>query len=194
MSEPISNTSHGDAPLSAARKPDVSALAVDTPEARELVGRSITVNRPRQEVYAVWRNFENLASFMENVEHVAVIDQQRSHWVVSAPAGRTVEWDSVLVEDIRGELIRWRSTDDADIIHSGHIEFRDAPGNRGTEVTATIVYDAPAGKLGKVIAKLFQKEPKIQSRRDLRRFKQLMETGEVTTSLRCHEQPSRQSH
>jgi uncharacterized membrane protein len=194
MSEPLSHTSHGDAPLSAAKKPDVSEVAIETPDAQELVGRTITINRPRQEVYAFWRNFENLAQFMENVEHVAVIDTQRSHWVVSAPAGKTVEWDSILVDDIPGELIRWKSADDADITHSGQIEFRDAPGNRGTQVTATIIYDAPAGKLGKVIAKLFQKEPKIQARRDLRRFKQLMETGEVTTSRRCHEQPPRQSH
>jgi uncharacterized membrane protein len=101
---------------------------------------------------------------------------------VRAPAGATVEWDSVIVEDIPDELISWQSDAGADIANSGRIDFRDAPGGRGTLVTATIAYDPPAGAVGKLVAKLFQREPKIQARRDLRRFKQFMETGEIATS------------
>jgi uncharacterized membrane protein len=120
---------------------------------------------------------------MENIVSITNLDAKRSHWVVTAPGGKTVEWDSVLVEEIPDQLLRWRSADGADVTHSGHIEFRDAQGKRGTEVTVTILYDPPAGALGKIVAKLFQEEPKIQSRRDLRRFKQLMETGEIATSI-----------
>jgi uncharacterized membrane protein len=182
MTEP--NIERGsDAPLSAAkRKAKSAALKSESVAGFELVGRTVTINRPRAELYAFWRDFRNLTRFMENIEQVDVIDAEHSHWVVSAPAGDRVEWDSVIEEDIPGERISWSSVAGSGIAHSGRIEFRDAHGGRGTEVTATILYDPPAGKLGKVIAKLFQKEPKIQARRDLRRFKQLMETGEVATS------------
>lgn len=184
MAERITHTMHGDAPLSAAKDPDVSALNLDMPDAHELIGRTVTVNRPRSELYAFWRNLGNLPQFMEHIVSITPIDALRSHWVVSAPGGRQVEWDAEIVEDIPDRLIRWKSLDGADVSHSGHIEFHDAQAGRGTEVTATILYDPPAGRLGKLIAKLFQEEPRIQSRRDLRRFKQLMETGEVATSIR----------
>jgi uncharacterized membrane protein len=179
MAERISHTTHGDAPLSAAKNPDLSAIGVDTPDAHELIGRTVTINRPRSEVYGFWRTLENLPKFMENIVSVTKLDAQRSHWVVSAPGGKTVEWDSLIVEDIPEQLLRWKSAEGSDITHSGHIEFRDAHGKRGTEVTATILYDPPAGAIGKMVAKLFQEEPKIQSRRDLRRLKQLLETGEI---------------
>jgi uncharacterized membrane protein len=151
-------------------------------ESEELVGRTVTINRPRHELYAFWRDFGNLARILENIESVTELDERRSHWVVRAPAGTTVEWDSVIVEDIPDELISWQSDAGADIANSGRIDFRDAPGGRGTLVTATIAYDPPAGAVGKLVAKLFQREPRIQARRDLRRFKQFMETGEIATS------------
>jgi len=147
-----------------------------------LVGRTVTINRPRAELYAFWRDFRNLARFMENVESVTPLDGDRSHWVVKAPAGRTVEWDSILTEAVEDSVLAWESAEGADIKNAGRIEFRDGPPGRGTEVTATIVYEPPGGDLGKLIAKLFQKEPKIQARRELRRFKQLMETGEISTA------------
>jgi uncharacterized membrane protein len=147
-----------------------------------LVGRTVTINRPRAELYAFWRDFRNLARVLENVESVRPGDDRRSHWVIQAPAGRTVEWDSEITEDEPDRLIAWESLDGGDIKNAGRIEFKDGPPGRGTEVTATIVYDPPGGDMGKLVAKLFQKEPKIQARRDLRRFKQLMETGEISTS------------
>jgi uncharacterized membrane protein len=152
-----------------------------------LIGRSVTINRPRAELYAYWRDFARLPTFMENVERVEMLSPTRSHWVVKAPGGKTVEWDALVTEEREGELIAWASTEDADVPNSGRIEFRDA-GARGTIVTATIVYDPPAGLVGKIIAKMFQREPAIQARRDLRRFKQLMETGEVATSSRTRAQ------
>jgi uncharacterized membrane protein len=182
VTDPISHTTGGDAPLSTARKPDTRSIGMDADESDELVGRTVTINRSRHELYAFWRDVENLPQVMENIESVVATDERRSHWVVRAPAGKTVEWDSVIVEDIPDELISWKSEAGADIKHSGQIEFRPAPGNRGTLVTATIVYDPPAGAIGKLVARLFQREPKVQSRRDLRRFKQFMETGEIATS------------
>jgi uncharacterized membrane protein len=151
-------------------------------ESEDLVGRAVTINRPRHELYAFWRDFGNLPRILENIESVTELDERRSHWVVRAPAGTTVEWDSVIVEDIPDELISWESAPGADIANSGRIDFRDAHGGRGTLVTATIAYDPPAGAVGKLVAKLLQREPKIQARRDLRRFKQFMETGEIATS------------
>jgi len=183
--ENVRRALESDAPLTAAvHQRDVSKEAAEDRGWREaaLVGRTVTINRPRADLYAFWRDLRNLATFMENVESVTPGDGRTSHWVVRAPAGRTVEWDSVITEDVDGELIAWESVEGADIKNTGRIEFRDGPPGRGTEVTATIVYDPPAGDLGKLIAKLFQKEPKIQARRELRRFKQLMETGEISTS------------
>ena len=147
-----------------------------------VTGHVVTIHRPRRELYAYWRDFGNLAAFMENVERIDVKDATRSHWVVKAPGGKTVEWDAVVADDRDGELIAWKSAEGADVAHAGRIEFSDAQGDRGTIVRAVIAYDPPAGTVGKLVAKVFQREPSIQARRDLHRFKQLMETGEVSTN------------
>jgi uncharacterized membrane protein len=185
MTDPIQHTQYDDAPLSAAKNPD--PRAVDLPGSRvekgdELVARSVTINRPRAELYSFWRDFRNLPLFMENIHAVTAIDERRSHWVVAAPGEREVEWDSSIMEDEPGALIAWASDEGAGVRNSGRIEFRDSTNGRGTIVTALVIYDPPAGSLGKAVAKLFQREPNIQARRDLRRFKQLMETGEISTS------------
>jgi uncharacterized membrane protein len=98
-----------------------------------------------------------------------------------------VEWDATITEEEEGRLIAWESAPDAQIKHAGRVEFLDAPPGRGCWVRVTFAYEPPAGEIGKAIAKLFQKEPKMQARRDLRRFKQLMETGEISTSARYAE-------
>ena len=144
----------------------------------------MTINRPREELYAYWRDFTKLPTFMDNVERVELLDGSRSRWVVKAPGDTTVEWVSEITDEKPGEYIAWSSVEGADVPNSGRIDFRDASGGRGTVVTATILYDPPAGLIGKVIAKMFQREPAIQARRDLRRFKQLMETGEIATGAR----------
>ena len=105
-------------------------------------------------------------------------------WVVKAPGGKSVEWVAAITDEREGEYIAWASEEGADVPNSGRVDFRDAQGDRGTVVTATILYDPPGGVIGKVIAKMFQREPAIQARRDLRRFKQLMETGEIATGAR----------
>lgn len=189
MSDTVEHAAADDAPLSTSKHPAdaVSAAPLDRPadgDADTLVGRSVTINRPRAELFAYWRDFANLSTFMENVERIDVLDPRRSHWVVKAPADRTVEWDAVVTDEREGEYIAWTSEPGADVPNSGRIDFRDAPGGRGTVVSATILYDPPAGFIGKVIAKMFQREPAIQARRDLRRFKQLMEAGEIATGAR----------
>ncbi len=146
-----------------------------------VVARAVTINRPVGEVFAYFRDFTNLPSFMENVERIEILDAKRSHWVVKAPAKQTVEWTAVITDEVPDALIAWTSEPGADVDNSGRVTFRDA-GARGTVVTATIAYDPPGGTIGKIIAKMFQREPAIQARRDLRRFKQLMETGEIATA------------
>jgi uncharacterized membrane protein len=173
-----------DAPASTAKSQEGREQATATlvgAKGTHIAARAVTINKPAAELYAYFRDFAKLATFMENVERVDVIDQSRSHWVVRAPGGRTVEWDARITQELEGKLLAWASEEGSDVTHSGRVEFRDA-GRRGTVIVATIAYDPPGGTIGKLVAKLFQREPAIQARRDLRRFKQLMETGEVATS------------
>ena len=170
------------AKIDADERRDIAAEQIGDVEG-SVVGRSVTINRPLAELFAYWRDFGNLPTFMENVVRVDPIDPTRSHWVVKAPAGKTVEWDAIITDEQTNAYIVWHSADGADVVNSGRIDFRDA-GARGTVVSALISYDPPAGVIGKIIAKIFQREPAIQARRDLRRFKQLMETGEIATSAR----------
>lgn len=179
-----------DAPAATSKSSDVRDAAIDglsDAKGDALIGRTVTINRPREDLFAYWRDFANLPTFMDNVERIDILSDTRSHWVVKAPAGKTVEWDATITEEKAGELIAWTSAEGAQVPNSGRIEFRDA-GDRGTIVSATIAYDPPVGVVGKLIAKLFQREPAIQARRDLRRFKQLMETGEVATAARTRRQ------
>ena len=146
------------------------------------VSKAITVKHPQQQVYEFWRDFENLPRFMYHLEFVEDLGSGRSHWVAKAPAGRKVEWDAEIVEDRPGQLISWRSIGDDDIKHSGAVTFAPAPGNRGTEVHVQMSYKPPGGKAGAMIAKIFGEEPGQQIADDLRRFKQVVETGEVVRS------------
>ena len=177
---PPSTTKHGDGA-------EQAAAAGVPAKGDSIVSRAVTINRPRAELFAYFRDFANLATFMENVERIDVADRTRSHWVVKAPGGKTVEWDAIVTDEAPDSHIAWASADGADVPNSGKVEFVDA-GARGTVVTATILYDPPGGAIGKLIAKMFQREPAIQARRDLRRFKQLMETGEIATAAVNREQ------
>ena len=167
-----------DAPITAAR---------DVDSDRALLAESVTINRPAQELYDFWRDPTNLVQVMENIVSIEPLGPDRSRWTVKAPAGNEVSWESVVTKDVPGSEIYWQSAEGADISNSGHIEFRDA-GARGTVVRAVIAYDPPGGAVGQFVAKLFQREPRIQTRRDLHRFKQLMETGEIATSARNRRQ------
>jgi len=146
------------------------------------VNKSIVINSSPEELYQFWRDFENLPRFMHHLESVRVEGEGRSHWVATAPAGTTVEWDAEITEDRPNELIAWRSLEGADVYNRGSVRFERAPGGRGTIVHVEIDYNPPGGKLGAAVAKLFGEEPELQVGSDLRRFKQVIETGEVVLS------------
>jgi uncharacterized membrane protein len=161
---------------------DARKHKADRESSAAMAVRAVTIGKPREEVFAFYRDFANLARFMENIERIDVQDARRSHWVVKAPAGHSVEWDSVLTEEEPGRLLAWETAPDAEVRNYGRVVFKDAPTGRGTEIHATIVYEPPAGALGKIVATLFQKEPGQQAKRDLRRLKMLLETGEIATT------------
>lgn len=146
------------------------------------VTRTIAINRPPEDLYRFWRDFENLPRFMNHIEEVRVIDNRRSHWRAKGPAGMTIEWDAEVTEDKPNERIAWRSLDGADVDNSGSVQFKRGPGGRGTEVRVEIHYAPPGGRLGATIARLFGEDPGQQVREELRAFKQLMETGEIPRS------------
>jgi len=148
----------------------------------EQVSKTITVKKARAEVFAFWRNFENLSHFMIHLVRVDVTSPTKSHWVAKAPAGVEVEWDAEIIDEHANEFISWRSLEDSDIDNAGTVRFKDAPADRGTEVQVELRYDAPAGKAGAALAKWFGEEPAQQIADDLRRFKQVLETGEVVRS------------
>ena len=140
--------------------------------------RGVTVNREIDEVYQFWRDFENFPNFMHHIESVTV-DGSRSHWVAKEPAGQKAEWDAEITEDRPGKIIAWRTVADSDVEHEGSVEFAHAPGDRGTEVRVTMTYEPP-GVAG--ISKLFGADPDRQIRDDIKRFKQIIETGEILRS------------
>lgn len=146
------------------------------------VTKSVTLMTPRNEVYAFWRQLERLPSFMIHLQSVTEVGQTRSHWVAHAPGGAHVEWDAEIVAERENELLSWRSLEGSEIQNEGSVRFKDAPADRGTEVRVELSYDAPGGAAGAAIAKWFGQEPSQQLTDDLRRFKQVMETGEVVLS------------
>jgi uncharacterized membrane protein len=159
-------------------EPRAAAAGDDTVRVEEVV----TINRTLDDVYGYWRNFTNFPNFMRHLKRVDILDDRRSRWTARAPAGMSVQWDAEIVEDRDGEWIAWQSLPGSQVENSGSVRFAPAPGARGTEVRVQLEYRPPAGRVGRVIAMLFGEEPEQQVREDLRRFKQLMETGEIALS------------
>jgi uncharacterized membrane protein len=146
------------------------------------VTRSCTVRRSASDLYAVWRDAINFHGVVQHPISITPISDTESLWVVSAPSGiNTVEWYAVIITDQPNETIAWRSRDGAQIPNAGSVHFRPAPGDEGTEVTVELRYEPPAGRAGAWLAKLTGKEPGQQLGTTLRRFKALMETGEIPT-------------
>jgi uncharacterized membrane protein len=143
---------------------------------------SCIVNKSPDEVYRFWRNFENLPRFMRHLQTVDDLGDGRSRWKTTGPAGMEVEWEATIIADVPGEVITWRSLENSDVDNAGAVRFEAAPGNRGTIVKVNIHYNPPAGVVGATIAKLFGEEPEQQLDDDLRRFKQVLEVGEVVVS------------
>ena len=141
----------------------------------------VTIYASAAELYVFWRNLELLPRFMKHLVSVTQVDSCRSHWVAKAPAGRRIEWDAEVINEIPGELIAWRTLPGSQLVSAGSVMFKRASAGRGTEVRVRLQYDPPAGKVGATVAWLLGHEPSQAIREDLRRFKQLMEAGEVPT-------------
>jgi len=143
---------------------------------------SCIVNLPPEEVYKFWRNFQNLPRFMRHLDSVVDMGDGRSRWKAKGPAGMEVEWDATIIADVPGEVITWRSLEGSDVDNAGAVRFERATGGRGTIIKVNLEYLPVGGVLGATVAKLFGEEPQQQLDDDLRRFKQVMEVGEVVVS------------
>jgi uncharacterized membrane protein len=146
------------------------------------VDRAITISKPRAEVFAFWRNLENLPRFMKHLKSVKVTGERTSHWVALAPRGRTVEWDAEIINEIPDELIGWRSLPGARVDNAGSVRFCDAAGGRGTEVRISLQYNPPGGAIGALLAKVLGEDPEHQIAEDLRRLKAMVESGQIANN------------
>ncbi len=142
---------------------------------------SMLLNCSPEEAYRFWRDFENLPRFMHHLDSVTVIDNRRSKWTAIGPLNTKITWEAEIVAERQNEMISWRSVQGSNITVDGVVEFSTAPANRGTLITATIIYQPPAASVGRALAKLLGKDPDFLMRQDLRRFKALVETGEIPT-------------
>ena len=143
------------------------------------VDTAITIAKPHDELYRFWRDLENLPKFMPHLVSVRELGENRSHWIAKAPGG-TVEWDAEIINDDANELIGWRTLEGSDVVSAGSVRFKPN-GRDETVVRVHLQYEPPAGKVGTTIAWLLGHEPSQTIGEDLRRFKALMETGEVPT-------------
>jgi uncharacterized membrane protein len=144
--------------------------------------KSIMVNCSPEEAYSFWHNVENFPKFMKHVVSVRITGENRTHWRVRGPGGKTVNWDAEIFKDEPNSLIAWRTVDPCDVRHSGAVRFQPAPGDRGTMIKVQFKYEPPGGKVAETLAKIFHQDPGSQIEDDLRAFKQIMETGEVVKS------------
>jgi uncharacterized membrane protein len=147
-----------------------------------LVEQTLIVNKSPAECYAFWRDLNNLPRFMTALEAVSVQDERTSHWVMRTAAGTKLQWDSEITADRAGERIGWRSQPGADLQHAGSVQFAAAPGGRGCMVRLMIHYQPPIGGASVGLARLLGHDPNAEARENLRRFKQLLETGEISTT------------
>jgi len=172
---------------------DAPHYVLDKPSARTLVGQTLLIGRPRQLLFDAWQP-ARFAEFMEDVVSARKVGADRWEMEIKAPVGESVTLVNRITEVVPGREISWQSDDSSDIANSGKVSFADAPAKRGTYVTLVVAYQPPGGAVGRALAWLFRREPAIQARRNLRRFKQLMETGEVTSnaspSARASESPA----
>jgi len=143
---------------------------------------SVTINRSVSELYRFWRNLENLPRFMRHLQSVEKMTDTISRWRARGPVGLTVEWEAEIYNEVADKLIAWRSLEGSTVISAGSVNFDDAGPGRGTRVTVHLQYSPPGGKLGARVAKLFGADAETEIREDLRRFKQLLEAGEVATT------------
>jgi uncharacterized membrane protein len=147
-----------------------------------IVEQSFAINCPAPELYGFWANLEQLPRVMPELVSVTMLDHRRSHWIARGPLGRHTEWYADIINDIPNELIAWRTVEGSSLVSAGSIHFEPGTVGRGTTVRVKLQYDPPGGKLGAALAWAFGDSPSQVLREGLRRFKQLMETGEIPTT------------
>jgi len=140
------------------------------------IDRSIVIDRPPEEVYRFWRNLSNLPKFMRNLESVEEMEGKRSHWKMKTAAGRTVEWDAVIHNELANELIAWRSLPGSDVDSAGSVWFKGTP-TGGTEVRVEMQFNPPGGAVGATIASLLGADPEKQMAEALENLKEELESG-----------------
>jgi len=145
------------------------------------IEQAVIIARPAPDLFRFWRQFDTLPRFMENLESVTLLDERYPHWVAKGPLGARVEWDAEIHNEIPDELIAWRALPGSAVDQAGSVHF--TPVTEGTEVRLVMRYAAPAGKVGEAMAHLVGDDPRQQMADDLRRFKQVMEAGEVPTAF-----------
>lgn len=137
--------------------------------------KSIYIQASPETVFDQWSRYENFPHFMSNVQEVRDLGNDRSHWVVSGPAGSRVEWDATMTESVRPQLLAWSSEPNSTVQHNGTVRFE--PSGDGTRVTVQMSYSPPAGALGQAFASMFNGNPKRQMDEDLMRMKSYIEGG-----------------
>lgn len=157
------------------------ATAVPAQEGRK-VEKTIAINRSPSELFAFWRQLENLPRVMSNLVSVEQLDSQRSRWVAQGPLGRTVEWEAEIYNERPDEMIAWRSLPGGDVETAGSVHFKPLAHGRGTAVTVSMKYNPPAGKTGDRLATLLGSGLEQQLNEDLRNFKRMMEAGTIPTT------------
>ncbi len=168
--------------VSTADETDGDGRAVSVPYGRGIrVEKSVTIDARPEQLYLFWHDFTNLPRFMDHLESVEKLDGGRSHWKTKGPAGTKAEWDAEIINDVPFELIGWRSVEGSQVDNAGSVHFTPAAGGRGTTVRVLLRYDPPGGVLGAAVARVFGEDPELQVQEDLRRLKQILETGETPT-------------
>lgn len=169
--------------LTAAAAAAAAVTALDVYCSGELAGRraaplhvatSVTIDRPRETLYAFWRDLTNLPRVMPHVKSIRVLDAQRSHWTAQGPDG-AIEWVSEIIDDKPNERLAWRSLDDSPVYNAGSVRFDASRDGSGTRVTVELLYDPPAGTVGASLAKLLGRSGEIRA--DLAAFQRLIESG-----------------
>jgi uncharacterized membrane protein len=146
------------------------------------VAESVTINRPVEELYRFWRNLENLPQFMHHLESVERTTDTLSRWRARGPGGKVVEWNAEIINEVPNKVIGWRSIEGSEVVSAGSVNFEDAGPGRGTLVRVHMQYSPPGGKVGAAVARLLGRDAASDIREDLRRFKQIVEAGEVPTT------------
>lgn len=143
------------------------------------VRESIRLEVPIDDVYRYWRQLEFLPRFMEHLDRVTETSPRHSHWIARGPAGLAVEWDAEIINEVENQTLAWSSLPGSDVVTAGSVNFHTVRGGRSTQVNVHLQYAPPAGKAGAIVAGLFGREPSQTIREDLRRFKRLLEAGEI---------------